>query len=235
MNWYYAKNGSQQGPVPTEDMKDRISMGEIAPTDLAWCEGMADWMPVSEIAELEIQPASKDEAYAPEGAAPNAKPSPYQPQSTPAPANAPAPTQAPVTSAAPVQVQPQQPSAGQPPAQGMAIGSMICGILGLVICCIWPVAGPLALVAIILGHITMSKIRANPAATGGKGMARVGLVTGYLGLVAVVVFLAVGVWVATLTPEKIDSYDWMPPETKQQMKEQIRQIQEAQRQGEIQP
>lgn len=233
MNWYYAKNGSQQGPVPTEDMKDRISMGEIAPTDLAWCEGMADWMPVSEIAELKIQAASKDAAYAPEGVAPSATPSPYQPQSTPAPGAAPAPV--PVTSAAPVPAQPQQTMTGQPPSQGMAIGSMICGILGLVICCFWPVAGPLALVAIILGHITMSKIRANPAATGGKGMARVGLVTGYLAIVAVIAFLAVVMWVATLTPEKIDSYDWMPPETKQQLKDQIRQAQEAQEQAQPQP
>ena len=55
MNWYYAKNGHQNGPLPTEDMIDRIAMGEIAQSDLAWCEGMGDWLPVAEIPQLKVE------------------------------------------------------------------------------------------------------------------------------------------------------------------------------------
>ena len=79
MNWFYAKNGAQQGPLSTDEIKSRMAMGEIGPDDLAWCEGMSDWLPVGQIPELKAAPA----APAPLESAPmppvaSSSPSPYQ-------------------------------------------------------------------------------------------------------------------------------------------------------------
>jgi uncharacterized membrane protein YphA (DoxX/SURF4 family) len=187
MNWYYAKNGTQQGPLPTEDMKDRIAMGEISATDLAWCEGMGDWAPIGEIPQLKVEAPVKAEA---------ADLSPVEvPESSP--------YRAPVApAAAPVAV--PQAFPGQPLSQGLAIASLICGILSLIGCCLWPVSGPLAIVAVVLGFVALGKVKSNPAAYGGKGMAKAGLIIGFLGLLATIVILGMAMWIATMTPEEME-------------------------------
>lgn len=81
MNWYYAKNGAQQGPLPTEELKTRIAMGEVSATDLAWREGMPDWLPVGQIAELKNQPPAME--------APEVSSSPAAPATSPTPYSAP--------------------------------------------------------------------------------------------------------------------------------------------------
>lgn len=56
---------------------------------------------------------------------------------------------------------------------GLAIGSLICSILGIVMC------GPLTAVpGVILGHMALGKIKRGEA--GGKGMAQAGLIIGYI-------------------------------------------------------
>lgn len=201
MNWYYAKNGHQNGPVPTEDMIDRVAMGEISPTDLAWCEGMADWLPVSQIPQLKVLPPVRDEmpAAAPTGAAPQ-QATPYQAPVSSAPAAA------------------SYAASGQPPSQGLAIAALVCGILSLVGCCLWPVAGPLAIAAIVLGIMTHSKAKANPGAVGGKGMAKAGMITGILGLIGAGVMLALGLYMTSMTPEQMEQkfIDWGVPEAQRQ-------------------
>ena len=175
MNWYYAKNGAQQGPISLEDMKSRIAMGELSTTDLAWREGMSDWMPVGDIPELKAEPPS----------APEERGFPAAPAATPTATVAPAPAASSepyrTPSAAP-SVQPV--SYGQPPSQGLAIASLICGIVSLIGCCIWFVTLPLGLVAMVLGFVALSKVKSDPARYAGKGMARAGIVTGILGLIA---------------------------------------------------
>ena len=52
MEWHYAKNGKQQGPVSAESLRSMIVTGEIAPTDLIWREGMADWTPAGQVPEF---------------------------------------------------------------------------------------------------------------------------------------------------------------------------------------
>lgn len=47
MNWYYALNGQQQGPVPAEELGRLASAGVIAATTLVWRDGLADWQPLS--------------------------------------------------------------------------------------------------------------------------------------------------------------------------------------------
>jgi|694.fasta_scaffold28470_2 hypothetical protein len=42
--WYYAKNGSRNGPVEPDEIKRLFQSGEIKPDDLVWEEGMPDWV-----------------------------------------------------------------------------------------------------------------------------------------------------------------------------------------------
>lgn len=199
MNWYYAKNGSQQGPLPIEDLKGRIARGEIAMTDLAWCEGMSDWKAVGEIPQLKVEmPVAPVPVEVLE-------PSPYIAPVAPAP----------VASSAPV-------ISGQPPSQGVAIGSMVCGILGFVGCCFWPVAGPLAIVAIVLGFVAMGKVKADPSSFGGKGMAKAGVILGFLGLLAVAAVFSFAIWILTMPPEEMEKFlNRFPEDQRQELRERI--------------
>lgn len=207
MNWYYAKNGNQNGPLPTEDMKDRIAMGEISPTDLAWTEGMADWMPVGQIPELKVEAPVRQESFNPPPPVASAAPSPYQ---------------APVSAPAPVSPVPMAP--GQPVSQGLAIGSMICGILGLIACCVWQISGTLALVAVVLGFVALGKIKADPQRYRGKGMAVSGLVTGVLGVLLAIVMAVAEHSFRGLSPEEIQEkiIGIFPEAQQQEMREQLK-------------
>ena len=96
-----------------------------------------------------------------------------------------------------VRLVPQPPSSGTIPMQfntenhrqtdsrtcGVAIASMILGILSLLSC------GITGIPAVICGHIARSKIRKSAGALGGSGMALAGLITGYFG--TVLTFVAV--------------------------------------------
>lgn len=69
---------------------------------------------------------------------------------------------------------PPIPSQAPPQTSGLAIGSMICGILGFL------TGGLTGLPAVILGHIGRSQIKKSGGALGGSGFALTGLITGYL-------------------------------------------------------
>jgi hypothetical protein len=49
VNWYYANNGQQHGPVPELELESLALRGVIAPGTLVWREGMAQWQPYSVI------------------------------------------------------------------------------------------------------------------------------------------------------------------------------------------
>ncbi len=69
-----------------------------------------------------------------------------------------------------------QPPPVNPKTSGLAVGSMVLGIAGIVLC-----LGPLAgIPAVIMGHQANSAIRKSGGLLGGTGMATAGLVTGYL-------------------------------------------------------
>ena len=91
--------------------------------------------------------------------------------------------------------QPNPGTAAPPPTHrktsGLAVGSLICGLGGLV-------SGLLAgLPAIIMGHSALGKIGRSGGALGGKGLALTGVILGYLSiLVTVVIVLA-----AVATPQ----------------------------------
>jgi hypothetical protein len=49
VNYHIARDGQQIGVYSREDVLARLARGEIRPTDLAWCEGMADWKAAGEV------------------------------------------------------------------------------------------------------------------------------------------------------------------------------------------
>jgi hypothetical protein len=77
------------------------------------------------------------------------------------------------------------------PTSGLAIASMVCGIVGLVACMMIP--GVLSIAAVICGHLAISRIRNSPVPISGRGMAIAGLATGYtaLGILACTLFALV--------------------------------------------
>lgn len=52
-DWYYIQNDEQFGPVPLDELRAKIAdLSAISPIQLAWHEGMTDWKPVNEIAQI---------------------------------------------------------------------------------------------------------------------------------------------------------------------------------------
>lgn len=80
---------------------------------------------------------------------------------------------------------------GPAPSSGLAITSMVLGIIGLVFVCVIYITIPCSVLAIIFGWIAISQSKTGRA--GGKGMAIAGLVCG---LVAMSVYLIIFLFVA---------------------------------------
>lgn len=76
---------------------------------------------------------------------------------------------------------PSPPAYVKPPSQGIAIASMVTGILGLLfgILCFGPVIG---IISVVLGIIALVQHKKTPHLVGGKPFAIVGIVTGGLAL-----------------------------------------------------
>ena len=90
-----------------------------------------------------------------------------------------------------------------PQTSGLAIASLVCSIVGV------------SLVAVILGHIALGKIRRSNGAVDGKGLALAGTIVGYVGLFLFIIFVIVpfllvgglaagGAAVLTSWAEKVD-------------------------------
>lgn len=47
--------GLKQGPVPEEELRQKIRRGEIGDATLVWRDGMADWLPLSQVGALKIE------------------------------------------------------------------------------------------------------------------------------------------------------------------------------------
>ncbi len=48
-SYMISRAGEQFGPYSEEDLRGYVGSGQVLPDDLAWTEGMADWLPVSQI------------------------------------------------------------------------------------------------------------------------------------------------------------------------------------------
>jgi type II secretory pathway pseudopilin PulG len=137
----------------------------------------------------------EDATVCPQCAAPvQAAPTPPPPQqpSTPGPASTSAWLNAPP---APSQSTPQYPPQGQPSYQayqppktdGGAIASMVLGIASFVLCLSFLAGIP----AVILGHISRSKIKKSRGRLQGNGMALTGLILGYISFMSIPILAAI--------------------------------------------
>ena len=63
--WYYTQGASQEkkGPVPEAEIKSLVAAGQIQINDLLWTDGMANWVPLSALPQL--QSSSPSPATAP--------------------------------------------------------------------------------------------------------------------------------------------------------------------------
>jgi hypothetical protein len=139
IQWYYGTQGQQQGPVTETELRQLMAQGVVTRETLVWRDGLAEWKPMGDVAELLAPPLGAAAAMA------------YT----------------------------QQAAYGVVPQCGLAIASMVCGIVSLLTCYVHGLA---AIPAIICGHMAMKKIRESEVPMAGRGMAIAGLVTGYLGL-----------------------------------------------------
>jgi hypothetical protein len=78
-----------------------------------------------------------------------------------------------------------------PQTSGLAIWSLVLGILGLICFSIFS-----AIPGVICGHQALSKIKRSGGALTGKGLAIAGLITGYLGIVWAIVFIPLMIAIA---------------------------------------
>jgi type II secretory pathway pseudopilin PulG len=74
------------------------------------------------------------------------------------------------------------PIAYPPQTSGKAVASLVCGIINVF---------PFCVIAVILGHISLSQIKKSAGRLKGEGLAIAGLIFGYLGLVSIPVILIV--------------------------------------------
>lgn len=72
---------------------------------------------------------------------------------------------------------------GQSGSKGLAIASMVCGIVSLCLFCLWYISLPCAIVGLVLGIVSMKK------KAGGRGMATAGVVTSIISLSLVIIFI----------------------------------------------
>lgn len=85
----------------------------------------------------------------------------------------------------------QQPSYGPQTSNGKATASLVCGILGLIVC---PIVFSIA--AIVLGYQSRNEIDASQGRQQNRGVATAGIITGWVGIafgVLLIILVAAGV------------------------------------------
>jgi GYF domain 2/Domain of unknown function (DUF4190) len=158
--WFFSRAGTQEGPVTYPDLQRMASQGEVTPETLVWREGMADWLPCRQFPDL------------------------FSPGQRP-PLNPPvSPLGQPVQAAAPPAY-----SYGPPRTSGLAIASLVLGILGLPTLLL--VIG--SLLATIFGAVALGLISRSNGTLTGRGMAIAGLVLGIIGLALFALVLFTGI------------------------------------------
>lgn len=56
MEWYYALNGQQNGPVNEAEFNRLVSTGVIRPDTLVWHSGLAEWQPLAKVQPVAAAP-----------------------------------------------------------------------------------------------------------------------------------------------------------------------------------
>ena len=93
---------------------------------------------------------------------------------------------------------PPPPAYAEPPNKSLSLASMILGIISVTVG--WMCFGPMpAIVAIILGAVSLSQIKKNPERVTGRQFAWVGVITGSLSLIIFAGLVVVYVIAAIMT------------------------------------
>ena len=123
---------------------------------------------------------------------------------------------------------PQESDYRQPGGSGLAIASMVLGLVSVVIFCIWYVALPCAIIAVVLGFIARAK--ANRGEASGGGMAMAGIVLGFvaIGIAVLVIILAIiGISILASNPEFQQEIQEGMEEWQQEMERQAEEQEDA--------
>lgn len=173
--YHYAEGDEQRGPVEREALR-----GRIRPDTLVWREGMADWKPALELEELRDLFAINT--------------APAQPVVTAQPIVA---ETVATGEASPVGSNVMSPVIGYQSAgsiatpPGLAVASMVMGIISVPFLCAWPLSLVCAVLALVFGFVSRAQCaRENRA---GAGMALAGIILGFvpIGLVLVIALIAI--------------------------------------------
>ena len=177
-------------PTPPPPAPATPSFGDMSPPPSPFGSASGDAVELEPVAPpSDIQPSTQEPAFdeaatiIQQPTAPSMGAEVHAPveQWTPPPAPEPAWQNQPVGAETPF----QPPPAGTgTQSQGLAIASLICGILSL-LCCNWFVVG---LAAVIMGFIARNKANSDPANYTGAGLALGGMITGAISLVIGVIF-----------------------------------------------
>jgi hypothetical protein len=116
----------------------------------------------------------------------------------------------------PQEPQPSQPPQGPqpaggaggegPPGKGLAIASMVLGIAGLALFCIWYIALPASIVGLILAIV--SKKQARAAGVAPSGMAKAGLILCIIALALDVVITILALVGIAVLGDKAEEMQW---------------------------
>jgi hypothetical protein len=175
VEWFYGKEGQQYGPIDEATLRARIVTGEVGPRDLIWSEGMSSWQPLQELPQFAAAPqVTVDPATGMprEGGVPPElmSQSPYAPP------------------AVGLEGASYRPGPSLPVTNGLAIASMVCGILSLVFFCLCGGVF-LGIPGVICGHLSLSQLQNPENSQAGKSMAIAGLICGYIGIIIFVVMM----------------------------------------------
>lgn len=93
------------------------------------------------------------------------------------------------------------PPSGAPLSQGMAIGSLVCGIASIVLFCVWWLSIPLGIVAVVLAVMVKGKIARGEAS--GAGLAKAGMICGIIGAVLSILITVLAIVGFTMFGDKV--------------------------------
>jgi hypothetical protein len=199
MMYYFANGMEQRGPYSLEEM----GQFGLRPDTLVWREGMENWQRMDSVPELMalIPQASAATERALSKTSPTVEPpielsEPAPSAVAPSPAapaaqwTAPQPTAAaPYAHADQYSLQYQSGMAPQQQASGMAIASLVLGIVSVLSFCgmhIGVIVGlPCAILAIVFGILARQKIERGEA--GGRGMALAGIICGSIHIALLII------------------------------------------------
>jgi hypothetical protein len=97
--------------------------------------------------------------------------------------------------------------AAKPPTDGLALGSMITGIAAIVLSCAYGVGLLASPVALVLGKVSLNRIKRSQGQLGGHGFALTGFILGIVGTVLLVLAIIAVVIVIVVAINDPNAFD----------------------------